>query len=150
MSYRAREKLEPKVAARIEAARDIPATEYVRRLKTVLRMSREAVTAFEGVDVLMFPTVSATPPAMEDIPDAETYARLNMMTLRNTAAVNFMGLAALTLPVGRDAAGMPVGLQIVAPGWSEERLLAIGRAVERRLGSSVEVLGRPPMPGRLS
>jgi Asp-tRNA(Asn)/Glu-tRNA(Gln) amidotransferase A subunit family amidase len=35
------------------------------------------------------------------------------------------------MPVGRDRAGMPVGLQLMAPAGAEERLLAIGLAVER-------------------
>jgi Asp-tRNA(Asn)/Glu-tRNA(Gln) amidotransferase A subunit family amidase len=41
-----------------------------------------------------------------------------------------------TMPVGRDRAGMPVGLQLTAPACAEERLLAIARAAERLLGTA--------------
>ena len=50
---------------------------------------------------------------------------------------------AVTLPVGRDEAGMPVGLQLVAPGGRDEALLGAALAVERVLGSVEERLGRP-------
>jgi aspartyl-tRNA(Asn)/glutamyl-tRNA(Gln) amidotransferase subunit A len=56
------------------------------------------------------------------------------------------GLCAITLPVGRDRAGMPVGLQLIAPAGAEERLLAIALAAERVLGTAADRLGTPPLP----
>jgi Asp-tRNA(Asn)/Glu-tRNA(Gln) amidotransferase A subunit family amidase len=35
------------------------------------------------------------------------------------------------LPIGCDAAGMPVGLQLVAPPMNEPKLLAVAAAFER-------------------
>ena len=52
----------------------------------------------------------------------------------------------LRLPVGRDAANMPVGLQVMAGPWQDARLLAIGQAIEAKLGSGLEILGHPPAP----
>jgi amidase len=43
---------------------------------------------------------------------------------------NLVGLPALTIPVGRDPTGLPVGAQIVGPHWSEARLLEIAHALE--------------------
>ncbi len=45
-----------------------------------------------------------------------------------------LGLCAVTLPVGLDAAGMPVGLQLVAPGGQDELALAAALSAERALG----------------
>ena len=56
-----------------------------------------------------------------------------MLALRNTCVVSFLGLCALTLPVGLDAQGLPVGLQLIGPPRGEAKLLAIARAIERRL-----------------
>ena len=53
--------------------------------------------------------------------------------LRNTCVVNFLGLCAVTLPVGRDRVGMPVGMQLIGGPGSEARLLAIAGAFERLL-----------------
>jgi len=60
-------------------------------------------------------------------------------------AVNYLGLCAITMPVGRDRAGMPVWLQLTAPARAEEPLLAIALAAERVLGTAADRLGTPPM-----
>jgi Asp-tRNA(Asn)/Glu-tRNA(Gln) amidotransferase A subunit family amidase len=39
---------------------------------------------------------------------------------------------------------MPVGLQLIAPAWVEEKLLGIALAAERVLGTATERLGTPP------
>jgi Asp-tRNA(Asn)/Glu-tRNA(Gln) amidotransferase A subunit family amidase len=69
----------------------------------------------------------------------------NRRIVRNTAWVNYLGLCAITMPVGRDRAGMPVGLQLSAPAHAEERLLTIALAAERVLGTGAEKLGTPPL-----
>jgi aspartyl-tRNA(Asn)/glutamyl-tRNA(Gln) amidotransferase subunit A len=49
------------------------------------------------------------------------------------------------MPVGRDHAGMPVGLQLTASARAEERLLAVALAAERVLGTAADRLGTPPL-----
>jgi amidase len=44
---------------------------------------------------------------------------------------NLAGIPALVVPAGLDDAGLPVGVQIVGPRWSEPRLLAVARELER-------------------
>jgi len=51
--------------------------------------------------------------------------------LKNTSVVSFLGLCALSLPIGHDAAGMPVGLQLIAAPMNEPKLLAIAGTFER-------------------
>jgi amidase len=43
---------------------------------------------------------------------------------------NFAALPVLTVPAGRDEAGLPIGVQIVGPRWSEMRLLEIAAELE--------------------
>jgi hypothetical protein len=50
---------------------------------------------------------------MSDVADADSHLRVNRRIVRNTVAANYLG--AITLPVGRNRAGMPVGLQLTAP-----------------------------------
>jgi aspartyl-tRNA(Asn)/glutamyl-tRNA(Gln) amidotransferase subunit A len=47
---------------------------------------------------------------------------------------NLTGHPALALPMGFDADGMPLSLQLVGPRGGEARLLAVAHALERRLG----------------
>jgi Asp-tRNA(Asn)/Glu-tRNA(Gln) amidotransferase A subunit family amidase len=46
-----------------------------------------------------------------------------------TLPVNMAGLPALSVPCGL-ADGLPVGLQLMGPAWSELSLLRLGRAYE--------------------
>jgi aspartyl-tRNA(Asn)/glutamyl-tRNA(Gln) amidotransferase subunit A len=96
-------------------------------------------------DVIASPTLCLTPPLMSDIADADNHLRVNRRIVRNTLAVNYLGLCAITMPVGRDRAGMPVGLQLTAPARAEEPLLAIALAAERVLGTAADRLGTPPL-----
>jgi amidase len=43
---------------------------------------------------------------------------------------NLCGLPALVAPAGRDRDGLPIGIQLVGPRWSELRLLTIARELE--------------------
>lgn len=43
---------------------------------------------------------------------------------------NLTGLPSLVAPAGQDEDGLPIGLQLVGPRWSERRLIAICRALE--------------------
>jgi Asp-tRNA(Asn)/Glu-tRNA(Gln) amidotransferase A subunit family amidase len=54
-----------------------------------------------------------------------------------------LGLCAVTLPVGRDAAGMPVGLQLIGTPNSEARLLAMAVQLERLLAKNGSWRYRP-------
>jgi aspartyl-tRNA(Asn)/glutamyl-tRNA(Gln) amidotransferase subunit A len=60
----------------------------------------------------------------------------------NTVAVNYLGLCAITMPVGRHRASMPVGHQFIAPAGAEEKLLALALAAERVLGTAAAASGR--------
>ena len=43
----------------------------------------------------------------------------------STAVQNITGHPAVTLPAGRHASGLPYGLQVTAPRWSDDRLLDV-------------------------
>ena len=45
-----------------------------------------------------------------------------------TAMFNLTGLPALSLPLHMSESGLPVGVQFVAPPWSEAVLLRLGSA----------------------
>jgi aspartyl-tRNA(Asn)/glutamyl-tRNA(Gln) amidotransferase subunit A len=48
----------------------------------------------------------------------------------NTVAVNLAGLPAISLPAGFSA-GLPVGLQLIAPAFAETRLLNAGHQLQQ-------------------
>lgn len=127
------ETLDPDVRLRMERGRALEAWEFLHRKQRYAELGAAAGAALSQVDALLFPTVALTPPPISDLTDPEVYRLTNMAMVRNTCAVNFLGLCAITIPAGYDAAGMPVGLQLVGPPMSEPRLLAIARLIERLL-----------------
>jgi aspartyl-tRNA(Asn)/glutamyl-tRNA(Gln) amidotransferase subunit A len=127
------ETLDPRVRKRMEAGSALPAWDYLQRKERYATLGAGAAAALQEVDALVCPTVPISPPPMAEIIDDDTYHRTNLRMLRNTCVVNFLGLCAVTIPVGRDRVGMPVGMQLIGRPGSEARLLAIAVAFERLL-----------------
>ncbi len=61
-----------------------------------------------------------------------------------TGLANMAGLPALACPAGRDADGLPVGVQLIGPAGSETRLIALARIIEPALGGAVPPEGVHP------
>jgi aspartyl-tRNA(Asn)/glutamyl-tRNA(Gln) amidotransferase subunit A len=116
----------------MEAGSALPAWEYIQRRDRYAALARSAAASLEGIDALVCPTVPISPPPIAEVTD-DTYMGINLRMLRNTCVVNFLGLCAVTLPVGQDQIGMPVGLQLIGRPGAEARLLGIARAIERLL-----------------
>ena len=57
----------------------------------------------------------------------------NRRTLRNTRPGNVFGQCGISLPIGSLGSPLPVGLQLLAAGGDDARLLAIARCVEDTL-----------------
>lgn len=139
------EQLDPIMAPAVRGAEGLSAREYLRRLGRLRSLARQAKQHFAGIDVIATPTLCITPPVLSELGTPGAYLNANRRIVHNTVAVNYLGLCGITLPVGLDRAGMPVGLQFIAPAWAEEKLLAIALAAEQVLGTPAERLGAPPM-----
>ena len=59
---------------------------------------------------------------------------VRMAATRLTRPFNVLGWPALALPCGFSNAGMPIGLQLVAPPEQEDTLLQAGAALEAAFG----------------
>jgi aspartyl-tRNA(Asn)/glutamyl-tRNA(Gln) amidotransferase subunit A len=139
------EQLDPIMASAVRGADTVSARDYLGRIGRLKALARRAPPRFDGIDVIATPTLCLTPPVLSDVGDSDEYLRINRRIVRNTVAVNYLGLCAITLPVGLNKAAMPVGLQLIAPARSEEKLFAIALAAERVLGTATERLGIPPL-----
>lgn len=56
--------------------------------------------------------------------------------VRNTGPATIVGIPGLSVPAGRTPTGLPVGIELDGPWWSDRKLLAIGRAIEASLVSA--------------
>lgn len=57
-----------------------------------------------------------------------------------TAPVNLAGLPALSMPCGLDITGLPVGIQLIAPAFEEQRLLLAAEEFSRERAFDVRTL----------
>ncbi len=127
------EQLDPNVRARLDAASELPAVEYLRRRAELERAAERAAHAFDGVDGFLSATVASVPPRLEAVEDPDDYRRENLLALRNTGLVSFLGLCAISLPIPALPNSLPVGLQLIGPPGDEPRLLGLARAIESAL-----------------
>jgi len=103
------------------------------------------VSTMWTLDVIATPAVMFTPHVLTDEASPEKFWAHNRNIVHNLMPANYLALCAATLPVGLDRLGMPVGVQLIARGGDDERLVAIACAAERVLGTPREILGAPPM-----
>lgn len=127
---------------RISDAMAIGPTELVDGLRWRARLGHEVAAAFRDLDVLVTPTVAVQSKRL-GIDDVETSAGpepYRRALSWFTAPVNQAGTPAIALPI--DAAGdPPPSVQFIAPWWQEERLLALGSALE---AAGIVANRRPP------
>ena len=120
------------VLALLDQGRLLPATDYVNAQRLRGKMQREFRAIWETVDCLLTPTAPMGAPrigaATVKIGDEEEEVRL--ATTRLVRAFNLLGLPALAMPCGIDAAGMPVSAQIIGKPFDEATILRVGAAIE--------------------
>jgi aspartyl-tRNA(Asn)/glutamyl-tRNA(Gln) amidotransferase subunit A len=107
---------------------------YGQAQKVRTLVIRDFQRAYSGVDVLVCPTSPTTAFRVgEKIDDPLT------MYLTDVATVptNLAGDPGISVPVGLDEHGLPVGFQILAPALGEAAMFRVGAAVEHLVGFDV-------------
>jgi aspartyl-tRNA(Asn)/glutamyl-tRNA(Gln) amidotransferase subunit A len=110
---------------------------YYRKAQRVrARIAADFRRAFDGgIDLLLTPT-TPTPAfrAGEKTADPVSMYLADIFV----CAISLAGLPALSIPVGRSE-GLPIGAQLIAPFFEDERMLATAGAIERVMAAEAEV-----------
>jgi aspartyl-tRNA(Asn)/glutamyl-tRNA(Gln) amidotransferase subunit A len=106
---------------------------YLRAQKVRTLIKRDFEACFEsGVNAILTPT---TPSAAFGIGEKGHGDPIEMyLNDVFTVTVNMAGLPGISVPAGRDAAGLPLGLQLIGRPFDEETLFALGAVIERAAG----------------
>jgi aspartyl-tRNA(Asn)/glutamyl-tRNA(Gln) amidotransferase subunit A len=95
------------------------------QVRTLLKQSFDQV--FAQYDAILAPVAPTTAYRIGE----KTQDPLEMyMGDVYTVPVNIAGLPALSMPVGTDSQGLPIGMQLIGKAFSEPKLYQIGYALE--------------------
>jgi amidase len=128
--------VEPLTWALAEVGRNRSAGEYLAAVGQHQMMSRMFAGIYEsGFDLLLSPTMGEPPPPLGTFDDsgADPMAAFERAFLAGcfTAAFNATGQPAISLPLHWSEAGLPIGVQLVAPLGREDVLLRVASQLEQ-------------------
>ncbi|MFC9287003.1 amidase [Streptomyces sp. NPDC057052] len=123
----------------LEAGELASAGDYLRAQRARTMMRDAWARMFDGIDVLAAPTVPMT--AAEAGQEAVEWADGTTETVSDSyvrlcAPANITGVPALTLPVGHDRAGLPIGMQLMARPFHDATVLRVGRVYEESVAGA--------------
>ncbi len=120
-----RAELSPQMRRYIESGQKISRRDYVAGWRRVEACRASLTAVFEPFDVLLVPCVQGeAPKGLASTGDGSLQA---IWTALHTPT--------MTLPTHRGPNGLPVGIQLVAPRYEDERLFACARWIWERIGS---------------
>lgn len=108
------------------------AVDYLQAQQIRAQLNRDFQEMFKQVDVMISPTLPFLPPSIGSATgriDAEEVPFLDHI-IRFTGPLNLTGLPAMSVPCG-FVDGLPVGMQIVGPAFSEAQLLNVAYTLEQ-------------------
>lgn len=101
---------------------------YYTKAQKVRRLVKEETEALlESFDFLLYPT---TPTTAFRLGEKATDPMQMFLADVFTVSANVTGLPAVSVPVGTDSEGLPIGMQVVSNAFEEAGLLAFSRQVE--------------------
>ena len=105
------------------------ADQYYNQALKVRRLIRNDFdSAFKDVDVLIGPT---TPTAAFKIGEKAADPLAMYLSDIYTITTNLAGIPGLSIPCGLTKSGLPIGLQLMAPAFAEDKLLRTARVFEK-------------------
>lgn len=104
---------------------------YKKARATQQRIKQELGDVFRECDILIMPTYPT--PAFPLGEKSDDPLKLYMSDIC-TVTANLAGLPAISVPCGRTASGLPMGMQMMAPAFSEQVLLNAAYAYETLCG----------------
>lgn len=101
---------------------------YMKALKIQKIIKKEFEDVFQKVDVLLTPSTPNSAFSLENEPKDPVTMYLNDVL---TVTANIVGAPGISVPIGLDNVGKPLGLQLIAPHFMEETLIQAGSVLEK-------------------
>ncbi|MFI6943029.1 amidase [Streptomyces sp. NPDC050418] len=129
-----------------EIGRGLSAEQFLDAMSGAQLASRRAVEAQSPYDAVLSPTLAIQPPAPEWFQEGDALQEAQRQTGLScyTAAFNASGQPAASLPLGRSAEGVPIGVMLAGRPAGEAQLIALCAQIEAARPWAGE---RPPLFG---
>jgi amidase len=126
--------LEPLTGALRTHAQTLSAADLAAAIGEMQLYGRRLGALWNHCDLLLTPTLPWPPPRLGTLIDPDdllgSYRRaLAMFDL--TVPWNITGQPAISIPAHRSQQGLPIGVQLVGPHWSERRLLSVAEQLQQ-------------------
>jgi aspartyl-tRNA(Asn)/glutamyl-tRNA(Gln) amidotransferase subunit A len=116
--------LDPRIHQLAEVARKLSSLDYIKAIHNRMDLGRKINAWFRDYDLLVLPTFHV------GAPEAGTFPDSILGPPRFTGPFNVTGNPAASIPCGLNAAGMPIGLQVVGRSNEDHVVLRACRAYE--------------------
>ncbi|XP_010484225.1 PREDICTED: fatty acid amide hydrolase-like isoform X1 [Camelina sativa] len=112
--------------------RSFSASDYIAAQCLRRRLMEFHMNIFKDVDVIVTPTAGMTAPLIppDALKNGETNLQVTTNIMRFALGANLLGFPAISVPVGYDKKGLPIGLQIMGRPWAEATILGLAAAIE--------------------
>ncbi len=112
-----------------------PGSRRFDRLKEDIRRGKAAVRKYLADRILVLPVYHSTAPDHGELyREIFSIRRTFLKYMPYVAFPNVWGLPALTVPVGTDKEGLPIGVQLISLAGNEQALFRAGRLLEEKFG----------------
>ncbi len=106
---------------------------YYLKAQKVRHLIRDEFTKiFDEVDLILSPVAPSVAPEIGSMQDPLEMYKSDMYTI----AINLAGLPALSLPVGENERGMPIGLQLIGKAFDEQTVFDGSLGLEQALNQT--------------
>ena len=108
---------------------------YLKALRTKALIKQEFDKAFETYDIILGPAAPTTAPELgKSLSDPMKMYLGDIYTI----SVNLAGLPGMSVPVGKDSKGLPIGMQLIGNAFAEKTLIRAAYTYECATGKQYE------------
>jgi amidase len=130
-----RDQLEPLTRQMLDLSGTVSATDYLTALGWLRRLSREVVSLWDDIDVMLMPTLAQPPIPIGSLRPGPDEPAIQMLLnsagfVPFTPVWNVTGQPAASVPLVQSPDGLPIGIQLIGPPAGDELLLSLSAQLE--------------------
>ncbi len=135
------DEVDPVVGSIISAAGRLSASDYLHDVERLAGFRAAAAEVWSAVDAVVVPTAPHHPTVAEV--DADPLGA-NATLGRFTNGCNLVGWCAAAVPAGSTPGGLPFGVTVLGPAWTDRAVWAVGAAIAGQPAPAVPVSDPSP------